>query len=171
VRPPANLRPKRVKVALRPLCEQRHTIARSLCLIQTVAMYVPELFTPATARDQHIIHRICFVFHPSMPSLKLVCIQAGCRLCMYADAIKQVPRLTWSCGVASDYEEYVDCSSCVPVNCFEGCIGDATNSALRSCVREPGPVSKRLFQASPPEAYNIQCKVGDSIRSKKGPEQ
>jgi hypothetical protein len=77
--PADSLRPRRVMVALLHPFNDRHShfsVARSQCLAPD-CRYVPEVFitdNESVVSTQDIV-RICFVFHPSMPCLKLVCIQ------------------------------------------------------------------------------------------------
>ncbi len=75
--PPNSYRPRRVQVALlNPFANRHFAIARSPNSAPN-CRHVPELFTTADVSvvSTQDIDRICFVFHPSMPGLELVCIQ------------------------------------------------------------------------------------------------
>lgn len=111
--PADSLRPRRVMVALLHPFDDRHShfsVARSQCLAPD-CRYVPEVFitdNESLVSTQDIV-RICFVFHPSMPCLKLVCIQgmSSVYVCRYnqtgADIDMELRR-----RFPSDYQEYID---------------------------------------------------------------
>jgi hypothetical protein len=115
---PHNLRPKRVKVALlHPFAIRQFSIDRSPCLSPD-CRYVPELFI---SNDEVVvstqeIERICFVFHPSMPCLKLVCIQgmSAVFICRYNQSGEAIAMDSWR-RFPSDYKEYIKYfPTCVP---------------------------------------------------------
>jgi hypothetical protein len=76
---PDSLRPRRVRVAiLHPFVDRQAGFIISRWPISARdCRHVPELVTTAeeSVVSTQDIDRICFVFHPSMPGRKLVCIQ------------------------------------------------------------------------------------------------
>ena len=168
---PVSLRPKRVKVAfLRHFANREFIIARSQCL-DPDCRYVPELFI--TNDDEVVstqdIRRICFVFHPSMPSLKLVCIQgmSAVYVCRYDQTGAEIDMELWR-RYPSDYEEYTDVyPNCVPSTVWKAV--SATQQAFRKLLgrvsEKQGMYPKgRSNLRLPPEAWQyIKGKIEDSI--------
>jgi hypothetical protein len=115
---PESYHPRKVRVALlSPFADRDFTIDRTPNLAPD-CRYVPELTTTANVSviSTHTIDRICFVFHPSMPGLKLVCIQgmSAVYVCRYDHTGAEINPESWH-PFPSAYEGYkVYCSICIP---------------------------------------------------------
>jgi hypothetical protein len=170
---PDSLRPRRVRVALlHPFADRRDgfTISRWPCLARD-SRHVPELVTTAlesVVSTQDII-RICFVFHPSMPGLKLVCIQgmSAVYVCRYDNTGAEIDLQSWR-PFPSAYEDYnVYFSTCVPSTVWRSL--SATQQAFRKLLGRVSenqglyPKGRSSVRLSAEAWCYLQSKIGDSI--------